>query len=186
MNPVNSPAQPTAPVQCSLEIKLQIEVSTSVSSSTERSQAERVETQRQVNYGWCAGFLDGEGCISLARIRRTCGNRINYRARVNITQNCLETLKTFRDRLGENCVLTQLPHRESYTRPIYQLAYDGIHCYRLLKKLRPYLVRKGAEADVIFEFYRDGEPTRHFGPKGVPSEIWHLRERCYDALRCLK
>ena len=88
--------------------------------------------------------------------------------------------------LGENCVLTQLPHRESYTRPIYQLAYDGIHCYRLLKKLRPYLVRKGAEADVIFEFYRDGEPTRHFGPKGVPSEIWHMRERCYDALRCLK
>ena len=95
MNPVNIPAEPTAPVQCSavhcsLEIKLQIEVSTSVSSSTERSQAERVETQRRVNYGWCAGFLDGEGCISLAHIRWTCGNCINYRARVNITKTALK------------------------------------------------------------------------------------------------
>lgn len=140
----------------------------------------------QVGLAWCGGFLDGEGCVTLARVRRNCGNRTNYRARVNVPQNCLKTLQTFKDRASESCYLFQLSHRESYTRPIYQLNYDGIHVYRLLQKLRPYLVRKGAEADVLFEFYRDGQPTRHFGPKGVPSEIWHLQERCYDALRCLK
>lgn len=144
------------------------------------------DTLTQVGYAWCAGFLDGEGCVSLARVRRTCGNRVNYRARVNIVQNCEETLRTFRDFAGENCVYAQLPHRESYTRPIYQLVYDGIHAHRLLQKLRPYLVRKGHEADVIFEFYRVGDPTRHFGPQGAPADIWHARERCYQALRCLK
>jgi len=145
-----------------------------------------LETLRQVGYSWAAGFLDGEGCVSLAKVHRTCGNRVNYRVRVNIVQNCLETLKTFRDYGGENCVLTQLPHRESYSRPIFQLIYDGAHAYRLLKKLRPFLVRKGDEADVIFEYYAIGQPTRHFGPKGVPSDIWHARGRCYEALRCLK
>jgi hypothetical protein len=146
----------------------------------------QLEVQRQVGYAWCAGFLDGEGCVTLARVRRTCGNRVNYRARVHVPQNCLQTLLTFRNRVAENCVLGQLPHRASYTRPIYHLAYDGIHAYRLLQKLRPYLVRKGAEADVLFEYYRIGQPTRHFGPKGVPTDIWRARERCYDALRCLK
>ena len=175
MNPINTQAQHAAPVQCNVEIQLRIAVRNTVSSYNERSHTERLEIQRQVDYGWCAGFLDGEGCVTLARVRRTCGNRINYRARVHIVQNCLDTLHTFRDRVGENCVLVQLPHRESYTRPIYQLVYDGIHAYGLLKKLRPFVIRKGPEADVIFEFYRDGQPTRHFGPKGVPAEIWHLR-----------
>ena len=186
MNVVNTPAQQTASLQCNVEIQLRIAVSTANSGCIEPSHSERVETQQQVNYAWAAGFFDGEGSITLARIRRTCGNGLNYRTRVYIAQNCLETLSSFRDRVAEKCFEIQLPHRETYTRPIYQLSYDGIHAYRLLKKLRPHLVRKAAEADVIFEFYRDGEPTRHFGPKGVPSEIWHLRERCYDALRCLK
>lgn len=186
MNVVNTPAQQTASVHCNAEIQLQIDVCTSQPSVSERSHAERLEIQQQVDYAWAAGFLDGEGCVSLARVRRTCGNRVNYRARVSIVQNCLETLNTFRDRVAENCVFNQLPDRETYTRPVFQLSYEGIHAYRLLKKLRTYLTRKAAEADVIFEFYRDAEPTRHFGPKGVPAEIWHLRERCFDALRCLK
>lgn len=150
------------------------------------SRALQLETQRQIGYAWCAGFLDGEGCVTLARVRRTCGNRVNYRARVHVPQNCLQTLLTFRDRVSEKCVLGQLPDRASYTRPIFHLAYDGIHAYRLLQKLRPYLVRKADEADVLFEYYRVGQPTRHFGPKGVPTDIWRARERCYDALRCLK
>ena len=145
-----------------------------------------LETLRQVGYSWAAGFLDGEGSIGLAKVKRNCGNRVNYRARVNVVQNCRETLQTFRDYVDENSVLTQLTHRESYSRPIFQLIYDGLHAYRLLKKLRPYLIRKGSESDVIFDYYATGEPTRHFGPKGVPAEIWHIRERCYDALRCLK
>ena len=186
MNPINTPAEPTSILECNVEIQVQIEVCTADSSSVERSHSERLAIQQQIDYSWAAGFFDGEGSVTLARVRRTCGNRVNYRARVYIGQNCLETLNSFRDRIAENCVLVQLPNRETYTRPVYQLSYDGIHAYRLLKKLRPYLVRKGSEADVIFEFYRDTEPTRHFGPKGVPAEIWHLRERCFDALRCLK
>lgn len=144
------------------------------------------ETLSQVGYAWCAGFLDGEGCLTLAKVRRKCGNGTNYRVKVHIPQNCPATLQTFRDYVGENCCFRQLTHRATFTRPIYELVYDGIHACNLLHKLRPFLVRKGAEADVIFEFYRVGEPTRHFGRQGVPAAIWHARERCYDALRCLK
>lgn len=136
--------------------------------------------------GWCAGFFDGEACVLLAKQRRDCGHRVNYRARVHIPQNCLDTLLTFKDRTGVHCNLVKLSQRESYTRQIYQLNYEGIHAYNLLKKLRPYLIRKANEADVIFEYYRVAQPSRHFGPKGAPAEVWHLRERFYNALRCLK
>ena len=186
MNVEKTQTHSSASVQCNIEIELRIEVGHAERSAAEQAHAARRETQQQIDLAWAAGFFDGEGSITLARIRRTCGNRVNYRTRVYIAQNCLETLNKFRDRVDENCFAIQLPLRETYTRPIYQLSYDGIHGFRLLKKLRPYLIRKASEADVIFEFYRDGEPTRHFGPKGVPSDIWHLRERCYDALRCLK
>ena len=186
MTPPTTPTQSSDSLHCSVEIHLEISVNSTDTSNEEHVRNERLGVQRQIDYAWAAGFLDGEGCVSLARVRRTCGNRINYRTRVSVVQNCLQTLNSFRDRVAENCVLAPLKHRESYTRPVYTLNYDGIHAYRLLKKLRQFLIRKAAEADVIFEFYRDGEPTRHFGPKGVPAEIWHLRERCYDALRCLK
>jgi hypothetical protein len=138
MNPINASAQHPASLQCNVTVQLQI-VSNVEASPTARSHDERVDLQRQIDYAWCAGFLDGEGCVSLARVRRTCGNRVNYRARVQVIQNCLQTLLTFRDSVHENCVLSQVPHRETYTRPIYQLAYDGSHAYQLLQKLRPYL-----------------------------------------------
>lgn len=133
-----------------------------------------------------AGLFDGEGCITSTKVQRDCGNGFNFRLRVQIPQNCLETLLAFRERVGESCRLGQLKHRESYTRPIYVLTYDGVHAYRLLKKLRPFLVRKAAEADVVFEYYEKGQPSRHFGPAGVPAAIWEIRQRCYEALRCLK
>ena len=82
----------SASVQCKVKIQLQIAVRTNESISSERSHVERLELQRQVDYAWCAGFFDGEGCITLARVRRTCGHGVNYRTRVYIGQNSLETL----------------------------------------------------------------------------------------------
>ncbi len=178
--------QGTQRIQKALKERVWNEVNQPTGVSPNFVDTTQFDTLTQISYAWAAGFLDGEGCITLARVRRTCGNRVNYRVRVHISQNCLDTLKAFRDFGGENCVLSQHTHRESYSRPIYQLIYDGVHAYRLLQKLRPFLFRKGAEADVIFEYYQTGEPTRHFGSKGVPRDIWHIRERCYDALRCLK
>jgi len=48
---------------------------------------------KTVAIAWAAGFVDGEGCIHLARVQRTCGNRINYRLRLSVSQNCLVTLE---------------------------------------------------------------------------------------------
>lgn len=157
-----------------------------ITNTTHPDHSNFVATFQEVGYAWCAGFLDGEGCISLASVRRNCGRGINYRARVTVPQNCKETLLAFRDLAGENCVFSQLPDRASYNRPVYQLLYDGVHASRLLHKLRPYLVRKAAEADVIFTYFRDGRVSEHFGSKGAPPEIWRIRESCYHALRCLK
>jgi len=51
--------------------------------------------------GWAAGFLDGEGCIRVAK--RNPGNDANpiYSLEVTITQNCLTTLVHFQDVVGD-------------------------------------------------------------------------------------
>ena len=133
-----------------------------------------------------AGLFDGEGSITLAKTFRDCGNGFNFRLRVQIPQNCLETLRTFQERVGESGRLGRLKHRDSYTRPIHLLVFDGAHAYNVLKKLRPFLVRKADEADVVFSYFDTAHPGRHFGPAGVPAEVWEIRERCHQALRCLK
>ena len=71
MNVATTPSQPPASVQCNVEIQLQIEVCTSEINTSEQSHTERLAIQQQIDYAWAAGFLDGEGCVSLARVRRT-------------------------------------------------------------------------------------------------------------------
>ena len=87
--------------------------------------------------GWAAGFVDGEGCIHLARVQRTCGNRINYRLRLSVSQNCLVTLEHLRGLLGGTSYLTKVRRKLQHNKQIYTLIYAGAtrttrsrHCRR--------------------------------------------------------
>ena len=135
---------------------------------------------------WAAGFVDGEGCIHLARVQRTCGNRINYRLRLTVTQNCPVTLEHLRGLLGATGYLTKLRRKLQHNKQIYNLTYDGRNAHHVIAMLAPHLVRKRLEAQIALDFYAHGQPGLHPGPKGTPKELWDFRRRCYDKLRKLK
>jgi len=135
---------------------------------------------------WAAGFVDGEGCIHLARVQRTCGNRINYRLRFSVSQNCLVTLEHLRSLLGGTSYLTKVRRKVQHNKQIYTLIYDGRNAHDAIAKLSPHLVRKRLEAQIALNFYAYGQPELHPGPNGTPQEIWDFRRGCYDKLRKLK
>jgi hypothetical protein len=136
--------------------------------------------------GWPAGFVNAEGCIHLARVRRDCGNLINYRLRLSVSQNCLVTLEHLRGLLGGTSYLTKVRRKLQHNKQIYTLIYDGRHAHDAIATLSPYLVRKSLEAQIALDFYARGRPELHPGPNGTPPEIWDFRKGCYDKLRTLK
>jgi hypothetical protein len=147
---------------------------------------EGVPLAKTVAIAWAAGFVDGEGCIHLARVQRNCGNRVNYRLRLSVTQNCLVTLEHLRGVLGGTSYLTRLRRKLQHNKQLYTLIFDGRNAHDAIATLSPHLVRKAHEAQIALDFYAHGQPELHPGPNGTPQAIWDFRRRCYDKLRRLK
>lgn len=140
-----------------------------------------------VDLAWAAGFMDGEGCISIARQTYTDPTRRDtFRLRVDISQNNLKVLRYFEKSVGVQGRLYEVKRSGSQNRDSYHLSYDGDRGFKVIERLLPFLQRKQHEAEAVLEFRNTCELNRHFGPKGCPERIWKLRERFYRKLQALK
>ena len=136
---------------------------------------------------WAAGFMDGEGCISIARQTYTdAARRATFRIRVDITQNHLKVLRYFEKAAGVKGRMYEVKRDASQNRDCYHLAYDGDRAFEVIERLLPYLQRKQHEAKAALEFRAHCQLNRHFGRHGCPESIWKLREGYYRKLQALK
>jgi LAGLIDADG endonuclease len=141
----------------------------------------------ELGRAYCAGLLDGEGCIHIARqLHKTSRRGYTFRLRLSISQNHLGSLLDFQNLLCIEGRVYQVQRTKKQNRDCYQLCYDGERAREVIEVLHPYLLRKLEEADAALEFMRVCHVSRHFGPKGCPPEIWRERERFYRKLRNLK
>ena len=137
---------------------------------------------------YAAGLFDGEGCISILRQKKR-QTRHGYIMRLSVTlaQNHLQTLADFTDLVGIPGRLYTIPRaRTKSNRDTYALNYTGEPMERLLRKLQPFLHRKRDEVDLAFKFIQEGQINRHFGPHGVPADIWRLRVTLANKMSKLK
>ena len=141
---------------------------------------------RQLDLAYCAGLFDGDGCISISKTHRPDRKNPTYRLCLSLVQNCLMTVKRFQGVIDVLSMLVEPTRTVQQNRQVYDLRYDGKNSLRVLEMLRPYLVRKSAEADVAIQFMLLGKMSVHTGPKGAPPEIWKIREQLYRKLRALK
>ncbi|MBU1359765.1 MAG: hypothetical protein KKC79_19385 [Gammaproteobacteria bacterium] len=135
--------------------------------------------------GWAAGFLDGEGCIRIAR--RNPGGNANriYSLEIVITQNCLRTLEHFQSTLGIQSSIYVFPCQGAVRSTVYALTYRCTRARAVLEALHPYLVRKQREAEVGIEFADRATFARKGRRRHSPEEI-AIREDYYWKLRALK
>ena len=135
---------------------------------------------------YAAGFIDGEGCIHIARQRRRGRANVAYRARLTVAQSNREILEYLRDALGEPAHLAKLRRTESQNRQPYALVWDGRHAGAVLRKVLPHLRVKLHEARMLLRYLEECDVRVHPGPQGHAPEVWARREKFYKKLRRLK
>ena len=135
---------------------------------------------------WAAGFLDGEGCVHIARQTYRGTRRDTFRLRVYIVQNNREVLEHFRDGVGIDARLYKVRRTAQHNKQVYTLNFEGKKAMALIALLMPHLIRKREEAQAAWVYWFDGKVGMRPGPKGLPPEIAALRERLYFKLRSLK
>ena len=135
---------------------------------------------------WAAGFIDGEGCIAVSRVRLHGRKNETYRMTLNVTQNHLPALLRLQQVLGQPSHLYQVRRTVQHNKQVHSLNYDGIHALRAIARVAPYLVRKRMEARVALSYRRRGAMGVHPGPTGYPAHVWRWREHVRRKLQRLK
>ena len=135
---------------------------------------------------WAGGFIDGEGWIGIARQTRKGYDTISHRLKVAITQNNLEVLEHFKNVIGESGAINKGMRTEKMNRQTYSLVFDSHHALNVLHKIRPFLQRKGHEADAVFAMWEEGLMGKRPGAKGWPPEIYKIREKWAQKISRLK
>ncbi|MDX1749064.1 MAG: LAGLIDADG family homing endonuclease [Methylophaga sp.] len=139
-----------------------------------------------IDLSWAGGFIDGEGWIGIARQTRKDYDTISHRLKVAITQNNLEVLEHFKNIIGESGAINKGVRTEKMNRQTYSLVFDSRHALNVLHKIRPYLKRKGHEADAVFAMWEEGLMGKRPGAKGWPPEIYKIREKWAQKISRLK
>jgi hypothetical protein len=135
---------------------------------------------------YAAGFIDGEGCISIVKQLLPGRKNPTYRLRLDVIQNCYHTLTVVVHRVGVPAKVRPVKPRPDQNRQLWSVSYDGPQAHAAIRNLKPYLVRKRREAEVALDFVKKGKISLHPGPKGTPARIWAYREQCFRKLRKLK
>jgi len=149
-----------------------------------REPADSCDTDLALAYA--AGFIDGEGCIHIARQRRRGYTTLSYRARLTVAQSNREILEHIREVLGEPAQLVKVRRTEIQNRQPYTLVWDGRHAGAALRKVLPHLRLKLPEARMLLRYLEECDVRVHPGPQGHAPEVWTRREKFYQKLRRLK
>lgn len=140
-----------------------------------------------VSLAYAAGMFDGDGCIHIAKQKKSTAKRGHiFRLVSTLAQNHLATLIDFQELVGVGGRIYQQTRTGSQNKDTYSLVYDGEGAAEVIRRLLPYLLRKLDEANVALLFQDGCEIHRHFGRKGCPESIWKQREAHYRKLRNLK
>jgi hypothetical protein len=130
----------------------------------------------ELELAYFAGFFDGEGCISIARQKKSWGKKEQpyfHRLRINIAQKDPAVLKQLHDIVGGTL---------HCNRGIWKWYADDAFAVEFLTKLRPYLRVKASQADIAIEFTK----TKKGGYGSITAEVFKLREDYCVAVRAEK
>ncbi|MTI62272.1 MAG: endonuclease [Methylophaga sp.] len=135
---------------------------------------------------WAAGFVDGEGCICIARQTYKDRPNVSHRLKLTVTQNNYEVLSELQGIIGEPSFISMLTRTEKMNRNSYALVYDSKHALSAIRKLKPFLRRKQFEADAAEKMWEEGMMGKRPGMKGWPPEVYQTREKWARKITRLK
>jgi hypothetical protein len=140
-------------------------------------------TETQLAY--LAGFLDGEGCLVIAKNESAGKSYTWYTGRCDIanTHPCIEEI--FHE-LGIGS-LTKRPRRHAHWSDTYIWSFGSLACRALLPRLLPYLRIKRKRAELLLEFFSIMKPKHHGSrlPRAKMAERHSRQKALYEEMRRL-
>ncbi len=121
--------------------------------------------------GWAAGFLDGEGCITVSSSHRS------FQLRVTAGQAQREPLERLQNLAGGSISPQKIPSGK----PFWQWEVSGLKALALLTEILPELTVKHAEALIALEY-----PVGYLGHNGrssLPIDVHDLQESVRERLQ---
>ena len=97
---------------------------------------------------YVAGFVDGEGCLS---VRWNRDSNVGLYITANVTNTCLPILQALRETWGGN-ILTIRNTEPSRWRQKYRWEVGGRYAARLLREILPHLRIKDEQAKLLLSF----------------------------------
>ncbi len=130
----------------------------------------------ELDKAYAAAYIDGEGCITLAYSQSRAKSRSAYVPTVLVSSVGLAPLEFLRDRWGGSIRLNHRRERKRKDllvneRPVYTWGLASRMAETMLRDIRPYLLLKGAQADLVFEYYRFVGLGWRVAKKGGPGYL---------------
>lgn len=133
---------------------------------------------------WCAGFIDGDGCIQVDKSRTKGRKHVGYSLNIQACQISLLPLVALKEALGGS--ITEHGKASKANNRIWSWWVSGKEAFAAVEKLRPYLLLKRAQADFIV----DNPPLYVYTHRGKGStrlpEANQRWELLYNGLKDLK
>lgn len=158
----------------------------SASESQNESESESRNFRLEIRRAWAAGFLDGEGCIHIAKQRYRTARCATYRLGVHVTPNDRLVLERFRQAVGIDAPIYRVKRAKNHSRQCYTLNFSGRKALALLNLLLEFLERKRKEAQAGLDFWVNGRMGVRFGARGLDPDLVAVREHYFHLLKKLK
>lgn len=150
------------------------------------NEPESQKSQPEFRLAWAAGFLDGEGCIHIAKQRYRTARSHTYRLGVHVTQNDRAVLERFREAVGIDAPIYRVKRAPNHRRQCFTLNFSGHSALALLSLLLKFLERKRDEAQAALDFWVNGRMGERFGARGLDPALVAVREHYFHLLKQLK
>jgi hypothetical protein len=130
---------------------------------------------------YLAGFIDGEGCLTIGRASRK-ENRAGYRyiALLTVSNTDLRALHRITDLCGNGKIQLQDKRSSAEHKTLYRVIWSSNQMRHILPQIRPYLLIKGPQADIVMEYLAMTKAGRNTTP-----EYWRRCEELRAEVRTL-
>jgi hypothetical protein len=126
---------------------------------------------KETDLAWAAGFIDGEGCVSLIK-RRNGSGYLYFQSNLNVPQIDKSPLLKLQSMFDGNIrAIKPIGNR----RPSYVWTVHASKCRNALQLMLPYLVVKKRETELLL--------TVEFNKIRLTKEILSYREFVWESLR---
>jgi hypothetical protein len=138
---------------------------------------------KEADLAYVAGFLDGEGTISILRVKKNDRTNIHYRPIVCINNTDREILEWIRSLFQEGKVWKSTL-RANGRKQVYRWTVGNTVAYNVVCALFPYIRVKRIQAEILIK-YQDTVFSKFniYGKSGTPDNVLEEREACVGKIR---